>query len=105
MIVGLDPETGELGMPTAEQLQELRAMDDPKNWSDEGLEVVLRPDGSRSIETGDRFPDYTVARIGADGKLHYDCVQGSTEAKKLMDKPLGSTVDPNIDPKSGLEVR
>jgi hypothetical protein len=79
--------------------------EDPMNWSDEGLEVVIRPDGSKSIDVKGRFMESTIVRMGADGKLHYDCVQGPAEAKKLINQPLESTVDPNIDPKSGLEVR
>lgn len=101
MIVGFDPETNQLGMPTAEQLQELKLLENPKNWSDEGLVVEIRPDGSKSIDVQGRFMEYTVVRMGPDGKLVYDCVQGPAAAKKLMEQP----VDPNIDPVSGLEVR
>jgi hypothetical protein len=101
MIVGLDPETGELGMPTPEQLQELKLAEDPMNWSDEGLVVEVHPDGSKSIDVKGRFTEYSVVRMGPDGKLVFDCVQGAAAAKKLAEQP----VDPNIDPVSGLEVR
>ncbi len=101
MIVGFDPETGQLGMPTTEQLKEIQMAEDPMNWSDEGLEVVIHPDGSKSIDVQGRFMESSVVRMGPDGKLHFDCVQGEAAAKKLANTP----VNPNIDPKSGWEVQ
>jgi hypothetical protein len=100
MVVGLDPETGQFGIPSKDQLDALGAVENPLNWSSEGLEVVTLSGGGKMIDVQGRFQDYTVVRTGADGKLHYDCVQGAGEATRLMNVPVT-----DVDPKSGLEVR
>lgn len=81
MVVAIDPETGEPGMPSPGQLAELRALAVPEiNTSAEGLIEVHHPDGSVSIDLQGRFQQYSMARIGPDGKLRFECNDASHAA-------------------------
>jgi len=74
MVVGRDPETGRLGMPTPEQLRELSSMSPPDlNFSTEGLVEEHHPDGSVSIDLRGRFQQYSYVRTDAKGRLIFDC--------------------------------
>ncbi len=84
MVVGIDPASGELGPPTAEQLQTIRAQSDPTlDRSTAGLEVVTFPDGSQRVNLQGRFRAYSVLTIGADGVAHMECVEGRGSALAL----------------------
>jgi hypothetical protein len=82
--VARDPETGELGTPTPEQLKELGVAPAALDHSAEGLEEVHHPDGSVSIDLQGRFMEYSVARVGPDGKPHLDCVHGAKAAERAL---------------------
>lgn len=84
MVVGIDPASGELGPPTAEQLQTIRAQLDPTlDRSTAGLEVMTFPDGSQRVNLQGRFRAYSVVTIGADGAAHMECVEGRGSALAL----------------------
>ena len=81
MKAAIDPATGKLVRPTAEQVQALDAQsavvraaadDDPSR----GIPVLRQADGSEIAHLDERFHDYEVARIGPDGKLVKECVHG-----------------------------
>ncbi len=82
MVVGIHPETGRPGMPTPEQREEIRnaagaaLQSSALDRSGEGLQVVHRPDGSRSIDLQGRFHEYAVIRIRPNGAKEQTCVQG-----------------------------
>jgi hypothetical protein len=81
MMVAIDPETGELVAPTAEQAASLQ----PKSLNPadamEGLEEIHHSDGSVSVsDISGRFMQYEVVRIGPDGTVRKSCVQGADEA-------------------------
>jgi hypothetical protein len=82
MVVGINPETGRPGMPSPEQREAIRNGDRDAapsaslDRSGEGLQVVHRPDGSRSIDLQGRFHEYAVIRIRPDGTKERICVQG-----------------------------
>ena len=74
MVVGRDPETGQLGMPTPEQIAELSSKQaEDLNFSTEGLIEEHHPDGSVSIDLQGRFREFSYARTDARGKLMFDC--------------------------------
>jgi hypothetical protein len=77
MQVALDPETGEFGMPSAAQRRELTP-DQERNlsYSDEGLQVEYRADGSRHVNLEGRFQNHSVAHLRDDGSVDIQCVQG-----------------------------
>ncbi len=78
MMVGVDPETGRIGKPSAEVRQRLEAtLPDPAlDRSMDGIEIIHRPDGSMMADLKGRFQDYTVIRITPDGRKIESCVQG-----------------------------
>ena len=88
MVVGIDPETGELGMPTPEQM---RAFSDSPQYqvdhSAAGLVEVHHPDGSVSVDLQGRFQEYATVRVGPDGKLIFRCVDGQENAKRSVEAP------------------
>jgi hypothetical protein len=85
MVVAIDPETGQLGMPSPEQLAEL-GMTSPflLNESADGLVETQHPDGSVSIDLEGRFQDYAVARLGRDGKPVFGCVHNQDELRRFV---------------------
>jgi len=88
MVVGIDPETGELGMPTPEQLQRISdSQQSQVDHSSAGLVEVHHPDGSVSIDLQGRFQEYATVRIGPDGKLTYRCVDGEENARRAVAAP------------------
>jgi hypothetical protein len=94
MKVAIDPETGELGMPTAAQRRELApGLERDLTYSDEGLVVEHRADGSRHVNLEGRFQSYSVARLRDDGTIDYQCVQGEGEAHRLLHQCPPSTGD------------
>jgi hypothetical protein len=84
MVVGIDPASGELGPPTAEQLRTIQAASDPSlDHSTQGLQVISLPDGSQRVNLEGRFRAYSVVTIGPDGLAHLDCVEDRASALAL----------------------
>jgi len=78
MVVAVDPETGQLGMPereaaalTIDELQEMARREA------QGLVTIHHSDGSETINHQGRFADYAIVRMGSDGRLLFDCVSGT----------------------------
>jgi len=94
MIVGIDPETGKLGLPSK---ADRAALASPAiDRSETGLTVVHKPDGSKMIDLQGRFQDYMIVHIGPDGRKVETCVQGSdAEAVKSASAPAPT---PNAAP-------
>lgn len=86
MLVGIDPETGRIGMPTPEQRAELEAlMTDPRlSHSGDGLVEIRHPDGSASIEVGHRFMEFSVVTTGAHGRLVHSCVNDPRSLARVL---------------------
>ncbi len=92
MQVALDPETGEFGLPTATQRRELSPdMERDLSYSDEGLQVEYRADGSRHVNLEGRFQNHSVAHLRDDGTVDIQCVQG--EAHHLLHQCPPATGD------------
>jgi len=94
MVIGIDPETGKLGMPTREQLQELSDLERLRiNHSSAGLIEVHHPDGSVSVDLQGRFQEFATVRTGPDGEFIFQCVDGAEGAERALKGPLpGPTV-------------
>jgi len=77
MVIGIDPETGKFGMPTREQLKELSELEQLRlDHSPADLVEVHHPDGSVSVDLQGRFQEFMTVRVGPDGKLNFQCVDG-----------------------------
>lgn len=98
MIVGKDPVTGRIGKPTPEQRAEIERsapLASPAlDRSGEGLTVVHRPNGSKMVDLQGRFQEYTVVRIGPDGKKSQVCVQGPDVEAALAGEPVAESEAP-----------
>jgi hypothetical protein len=85
MMIAIDPETGQYRMPTPDELQVLQQMnrDDALNLSNQGLVSEPLPGGGIKVNLQGRFQDYSVVRVGKDGKLIYGC--GQTQAGAMAE--------------------
>lgn len=95
MVVGIDPETGKVGMPSREFRDALREShgNPAMSRSMEGLQVIHRPDGSRMIDLRGRFQEYTVIRVTPDGRKEQVCVQGPDVEAALRETANASPAD------------
>ncbi|MEP7027133.1 MAG: hypothetical protein ABI960_00930 [Candidatus Eisenbacteria bacterium] len=76
MVIAIDPETGELGMPNAQQMSELQALmvpGDDLNYSDAGLTPVRNADGSVTLDLQGRFQEYASVQVTPGGKKVFGC--------------------------------
>jgi guanyl-specific ribonuclease Sa len=98
MVVSVDPATGQVRMPTPEELQSLYVqVDDPLNYSSEGLTFTTSPKGGVMVDVQGRFREYSVARVGADGRIVLGCGDSPSRA-------IAGTFEPNR-PSGVLEVK
>lgn len=89
MVVAIDPESGELGMPSAEQLAELHLSEADIVSRDQAGVVVRNADGSLTLDLQGRGQDYAVVRKTADGKLIVGCTDHPEDADHLHLTPTG----------------
>ena len=97
MIVGIDPETGKPGMPSAEARARL-SQNPALDRSMTGLTVVTHPDGSKHLDLKGRFQEYMVLRLTPDGRKVETCVQGPE-----VEAALRGDAEPVADPAPGPE--
>lgn len=94
MTVVRDSRTGKLRPPTTAELRALRNKVIPDKGvttttpaaTPEPLKSTVRPDGTRSINLGERGMVYSVMRRNTDGSLASYCVEGEEAAAKAMEK-------------------
>lgn len=79
MRVSVDPVTGLFEMPTDTALEELARV-----GIDAPVRVDLRADGSRRAHLDDRFAEFAVIRLGADGRPRWTCVHSKSEAEAFV---------------------
>jgi len=85
VVVGIDPETGRLGMPTPPQLQQLSAQEmEMVSRSQAGLVEHRLPGGAVYIDLEGRFQDLVFVRIGPDGSPTFECVEDSAAARGAL---------------------
>jgi len=80
--VQIDPVDGAYGMPAPGQTRFIAVPAD-----DQPIAVTRRMDGSVRAALDERFADFAVVTLGADGKPRWTCVHGSRQADKLMRAP------------------
>ena len=78
VVVAIDPKTGKMVMPSAEQMQRLTAAaaagQPSVSRSPEGLVEKHYPNGMVEIDLRGRFQDYATVRIRPDGTKEFHCV-------------------------------
>ena len=89
MIVVLDPETGAIGMPSARQADALmRTEENMLSRSTEGLTAQYLPDGTVFLDLQGRFQEFSVARIGEDGRVIFECLSNADAVRQALRAPL-----------------
>lgn len=91
--VAVDPKTGKFRAPTPEELQELTAPM-ANNQSSEGLTEKAGPNGAVYVDLEGRFENYTVAKIGPDGKVVTGCATSAKEANEFFKSEPKKTSKP-----------
>ena len=87
-IVAIDPETGQLGAPSPEQMRALEQAGRglAVSRTDEGLRETVLANGTVILHLDGRFEDYMVARVDRSGRLVQGCVHDvHGEADALRD--------------------
>jgi hypothetical protein len=87
MVVAIDPETGQLGMPSVEQLRELFPPGTSVAQTPDGFVVTHRPDGSVSIDVGNQLQEYSFVHIGPDGKRVQGCAPAPADLRTIRTVP------------------
>jgi hypothetical protein len=81
--IAIDPKTGELRPLTPGEAKKLQdAM--RKRFPAREIELTQRPDGALSSVVAPNVLAFSVARIGAGGKVERSCVAGPEEALALL---------------------
>ncbi len=84
----IDPATGKLRQPTAEESKALvLGIQSMLKRSVQSLQLKQAPDGTMSIDLGSAFLNVSIAQMGPDGLLHESCVNDPASAKALVTTP------------------
>ena len=84
--VAIDRKTGKLRKPTPAESRALgAALKNLVSRSTEGLTVVERPNGTKSVDLKGRFQSATVITRNADGTISEKCVQDEAAAKAAIE--------------------
>ena len=81
--VAIDPVDGAYSMPAPDATPQVVVTPDDES----PVPVLRRADGSMRATLDNRFADYAVVTLGADGKPRWTCVHGNAEASKFMRAP------------------
>lgn len=88
LLIALDPETGEVGMPSPEQVAAMGLSEEGMvSHEGDGLTVVQHANGMRSVDLQGRFQEFVVARKTADGKVVVGCVDSPKHADHIQPAP------------------
>lgn len=85
LVISIDPVDGARGMPAAGALGSYAPIGDQAP-----VATFRRANGSVRATLDDRFAEFAVVRIGADGKPAWTCVHGTTGAAEFMKHPVVS---------------
>jgi hypothetical protein len=85
MVVGRDPETGEIGLPSPEQRQELAAKEmGAAALAGKALFEVALPGVGFRIDLQGLLQDYAVATVGPDGKPRLSCLHEAADVQRFI---------------------
>jgi len=83
MRVAIQPESGDLVPPSPEQAAELDALAGvPKASGPPQVEIL--PNGTLLVHTNGNCESYSVARIGAGGRIETHCAQDADAARRFL---------------------
>jgi hypothetical protein len=85
MVIGIDPETGRLGMPSPEQMLELTQAERAGLLrSGAGLSELVLPNGAVMLDLQGQFMEYSVIQLDATGRPTFSCVSGEDLLRQLL---------------------
>jgi len=95
MIIAIDPETGMPMKPSEAQLRAL-TMDlestDALAPTEAPMLMESLPGGGVAVTLNGHFQMYSIARIGADGRIVTDCAHDAATAKRMLVAPAPRVV-------------
>lgn len=92
MRVARDPETGQLVAPEhAGPALTIAEMQNLAREEAEGMVTLHNADGSETLNHDGRFTDYTVIRVGPDGRPTFQCVHGKAGKGHALRSPAPVT--------------
>jgi hypothetical protein len=88
MVIGIDPETGALGMPSPEQMFELtQAERTGLLRTGAGLSEKVLPNGAVKLDLQGQFVEYGVLQLDATGRPTFSCVGDANLLRRLLASP------------------
>jgi hypothetical protein len=85
MVVGIDPETGALGMPSPEQMLQLTPQERTGLLrTGEGLSEVRLANGAVMVDLQGQFMEYSLIRLDPMGRPSFSCVNDETVLRRLL---------------------
>jgi hypothetical protein len=85
MVITIDPESGAIVPPTAEQMARLSPAEQTGLMrTSEGLAEVRLPDGSVMVDLRGRFLEYSVVRLDPLGRPRLHCVNDADVLRALL---------------------
>jgi hypothetical protein len=91
LLAAVDPATGELRAPTAEEMRSLRPARSPleRRATKSSASVVL-PGGGEGMALGEEFFNDVAVRIAPDGTIVYECARSGEATKAPAASPKTS---------------
>ncbi len=85
--VAIDPATGKLRQPTAQEAKELEALGRMLSRPVESLPVQVHGNGMLSVNLEDAFMDVSFVRLTPEGHLEHSCLHLLDEATRFLLEP------------------
>jgi hypothetical protein len=97
MRVAVDPETGEIVAPTAEQRRGWVETASGTPRVDVEVEIVQLRDGTRIAHLGEGFMQYSIARLDDAGRIQTGCVPSLEEAMRALHGRVPASRPPAVE--------
>ncbi len=91
MRVAIDPLDGTMSMPQEPISTEMLAVGD-----EAPIRMQRFANGSVSAQLDERFAEFAVVTLGADGKPSWTCVHGAAGASRFMSHPVVVSTPPSL---------
>ena len=88
MVVGVDPESGQLGVPNRAQVSTLLGLPGlALNHSSDGLTPRRLADGSLMLDLQGRFREYYLVQVDAQGRIVPQCLGDPVSVRRALVTP------------------
>jgi hypothetical protein len=97
--VAIDPATGKLRQPTAQEAKDLAALGRMLSRPVESLPVSVHANGMLSVDLEDAFMDVSFVRLTPDGHLERGCLHLLDVATRFLLDPARPAAAPVLEEK------